>query len=149
MGCTNLKQIHNAYLDVFNIFLLSINYFFWKKAAAGNYSKRPYIEMTIPSVLDDSLAPKDTNNMVITLFVQYSPYSLQGGWNEEKKEAWKKTVFDVIDEYAPNFSKSVLFADVLTPPDLEKVFNLTGFFIFFFFFKFENFWKFPIFFKFN
>ena len=76
--------------------------------------------------------------MVITLFVQYSPYSLEGGWNEEKKEAWKKTVFDVIDEYAPNFSKSVLFADVLTPPDLEKVFNLTGFFIYFFF---ENFLK--------
>lgn len=82
--------------------------------------------MTIPSILDDSLTPKDSNHMVITLFVQYSPYSLKGGWNAEKKEAWKNQVFKVIDEYAPNFSNSVLFADVLTPPDLEKVFNLTG-----------------------
>jgi len=99
---------------------------FRHKAAGGKYSQRPYIEMTIPSVLDDSLTPKDSSNMVITLFVQYSPYSLQGGWNDEKKEAWKKVVFNVIDEYAPNFSNSVLFADVLTPPDLERVFNLTG-----------------------
>ena len=82
--------------------------------------------MTIPSVLDDSLTPKDSNNLVITLFVQYSPYSLKGGWNTEKKESWKNQVFKVIDEYAPNFSNSVLFADVLTPPDLENVFNLTG-----------------------
>lgn len=98
------------------------------KAISGRYSQRPYIEMTIPSILDDSLTPKDSNNMVITLFVQYSPYNLNGGWNEEKKENWKNLVFNVIDEYAPNFSKSVVFADVLTPPDLEKVFNLTGYF---------------------
>ena len=82
--------------------------------------------MTIPSILDDSLAPKDTNNMVITLFVQYSPYHLEATWTEENKEKWKNHVFAVIDEYAPGFSKSVLFTDMLTPVDLEKVFNLTG-----------------------
>lgn len=82
--------------------------------------------MTIPSVLDDSLTPKGSNNLVITLFVQYSPYNLTGGWNEKQKENWKNIVFKTIDEYAPNFSKSVLFADILTPVDLENIFNLTG-----------------------
>lgn len=82
--------------------------------------------MTIPSVLDKTLVPKNSEDLVITLFVQYSPYNLNGGWTPEAKNQWKNTVYKTIDEYAPNFSKSIVFEDILTPKDIEEVFGLTG-----------------------
>jgi phytoene dehydrogenase-like protein len=35
-------------------------------------------------------------------------------------------VFSNIEEYAPGFSDSIIGMEVLTPPDLEEIFGLTG-----------------------
>jgi phytoene dehydrogenase-like protein len=100
----NMGQIDAAYRD----------------AAAGRPSQRPIIEMTLPSVLDPSLAPPGKH--VCLLFVQYVPYE---GWDAAgAREAFADRVFAVIDEFAPGFSASVLHRDVLTPPDLERIFSL-------------------------
>ena len=53
-------------------------------AKYGEFSPRPVVEMTIPSFRDDSLAP--TGKHVLSAIVQYAPYGLQGGWNEDAKE---------------------------------------------------------------
>eukprot|EP01018_Ginkgo_biloba_P001423 Gb_31329 [translate_table: standard] len=92
----------------------------------GYPSRRPLIEMTIPSVLDNTISPPGKH--VINLFIQYTPYKLQeGSWQDSAiRDAFAHQCFNLIDEYAPNFSSSIIGYDMLAPPDLEKVFGLTG-----------------------
>lgn len=85
------------------------------------------VEMVIPSMLDPTLTPKDSNHLVAQLFVMYSPNTLKNGqWDDSTKEKFKKATYDVINEYAPGFSDLIVHEDVLFPPDLEKIFGLTG-----------------------
>lgn len=58
--------------------------------------------------------------------LQYCPYNIPGGWTEAARESFAKRCFSLVDEYAPGFSSSVLHYEVLAPPDLERVFGLTG-----------------------
>uniref|UniRef100_A0A8C8M9M8 Pyridine nucleotide-disulfide oxidoreductase domain-containing protein 2 n=1 Tax=Oncorhynchus tshawytscha TaxID=74940 RepID=A0A8C8M9M8_ONCTS len=87
---------------------------------------RPMIEMTIPSVLDPTLAPPGSH--VVLLFTQFTPYSLVGGraWTDQDREAFADSVFSWIEQYAPGFKSSIVGKDILTPPDLERIFGLTG-----------------------
>ena len=58
--------------------------------------------------------------------MQYAPCRLAESTWDEKRDAFADRCFDLIDEYAPNFKRSVLARQALTPLDLERVFNLTG-----------------------
>jgi len=88
-------------------------------------SSRPIIEMTIPSVLDKTLAPD--GRYIVNLFTQNTPYSPEGKpWTDKMREDYAEKCFDMIEELAPGFKSSVVFKEVLTPPDLEKTFGLTG-----------------------
>ncbi len=91
--------------------------------ARGRPSERPMVEVCIPSVLDETLAPDGRH--VVSLFVQYVPYESSGGGSAWKDE-FVRRVLDVIDEYAPGFSSRVLHYQALSPRDLEEVFGLTG-----------------------
>jgi len=105
----SMGEIHNAYLD----------------AAAGRPSATPVVEMTLPSALDDSLAPPGCH--VAGLFVQYAPYALAGGrsWDDPGvKEAFAESAFAVVERHAPGFRDSILHADLLSPLDLERTFGL-------------------------
>lgn len=98
----------------------------YQNASNGLPSRRPMLEMTIPSSMDSSISPPGKH--VINLFVQYTPYSpSDGSWEDPAyREAFAQKCFGLIDEYAPGFSSSVIGYDMLTPPDLERVFGLTG-----------------------
>jgi phytoene dehydrogenase-like protein len=93
-------------------------------AKYGRPSAEPVLECTIPSVVDPTVAPPGRHLM--SMFVQYAPYELRDGSWDDRREAFADRCFDLMDEYAPNFKRSVLDRQVLTPPDLERVFNLTG-----------------------
>jgi len=93
-------------------------------AKYGRPSARPVLECTIPSVVDPTVAPPGRHLM--SIFVQYAPYALRGATWEEVREPFADRCFALLDEYAPNFSRSVLARQVLAPPDLERVFGLTG-----------------------
>ncbi|XP_042461201.1 pyridine nucleotide-disulfide oxidoreductase domain-containing protein 2-like [Zingiber officinale] len=97
-----------------------------RDASNGIPSRRPIIEMTIPSVLDHTISPPGQH--VINLFVQYTPYKLsEGTWQDPSiRESFAQRCFSLIDEYAPGFSSSIIGYDMLTPPDLEREFGLTG-----------------------
>jgi phytoene dehydrogenase-like protein len=82
------------------------------------------LECTIPSVVDPTVAPPGRHLM--SIFVQYAPYELRDGSWDDQREPFADRCFDVLDEYAPNFKSAVLDRQVLTPLDLERVFNLTG-----------------------
>ncbi|KAE8647588.1 pyridine nucleotide-disulfide oxidoreductase domain-containing protein 2 [Cucumis sativus] len=92
----------------------------------GFPSKRPIIEMTIPSSLDKTVSPPGKH--VVSLFTQYTPYEpLDGSWDDDTyRDLYAKRCFKLIDEYAPGFSSSIIGYDMLTPPDLEKEIGLTG-----------------------
>ena len=93
-------------------------------AKYGNFSRRPYIDMVIPSLTDPSVAPAGKH--VMSCFVQYAPYKLRPGLNwDEQREAFGNNVIDTIAEYAPNIKNIIVGKQVLTPLDLEREFGLS------------------------
>jgi len=93
-------------------------------AKYGNFSRRPYIDMVIPSLTDPSVAPPGKH--VMSCFVQYAPYKLRPGLNwDDQREAFGNTVIDTIAEYAPNIRNIIINRQVLTPLDLEREFGLS------------------------
>jgi phytoene dehydrogenase-like protein len=94
-------------------------------AKYGYPSKQPIIEATIPSVLDDTLAPP--GKYVMSMFTQYFPYKLAPGLSlEEEKEKYADRCFEMMERFAPNFRRAVIHRQVLSPVDLERRFGLTG-----------------------
>ncbi len=92
-------------------------------AKYGDYSRRPYIDIVIPSLTDPSVAPPGKH--VLSCFVQYAPYKLREGTWDEKHEAFGDNVIDTIAEYAPNIKNIIVGRQVVTPLDLEREFGLT------------------------
>ncbi len=92
-------------------------------AKYGSISRRPYIDVVIPSLTDPSVAPP--GKQVLSCFVQYAPYKLKEGSWEEKREAFADTVINTLAEYAPNIKNIIVGRQVLTPLDLEQEFGLT------------------------
>jgi phytoene dehydrogenase-like protein len=95
----------------------------YDEAKYGDYSKRPYIDMVIPSLTDPSVAPPGKH--VMSCFVQYAPYKLKEGTWDEKREAFGDTVVDTIAEHAPNLKNIIVGRQVVTPLDLEREWGLT------------------------
>jgi phytoene dehydrogenase-like protein len=94
-------------------------------AKYGRFSRRPYIDMVIPSLTDPSVAPPGKH--VLSCFVQYAPYKLQEGpeaW-EQQREAFGDTVIDTVAEYAPNIKNIIIGRQVVTPLDLDREWGLT------------------------
>ncbi|HEX9223299.1 MAG TPA: NAD(P)/FAD-dependent oxidoreductase [Candidatus Acidoferrales bacterium] len=92
-------------------------------AKYGRFSRRPYIDVVIPSLTDPSVAPPGKH--VLSCFVQYAPYKLAGGAWDDQREAFGDTVIETLREYAPNLKKIIIGRQVLTPLDLEREFGLT------------------------
>ena len=94
-------------------------------AKSGRFSRRPYIDMVIPTLVDPSMAPPGKH--VMSCFVQYAPYHLAEGdeWDDGRRDAFGETVVDTIAERAPNIRELILHAQVLTPKDIEDRFGLS------------------------
>ena len=96
----------------------------YDEAKYGRYSRRPYIDMVIPSLTDPSVAPPGKH--VMSCFVQYAPYNLrEGGTWDDHREAFGDTVIETIAQHAPNIKDIILHRQVLTPLDIERTFGLT------------------------
>ncbi|PYR59387.1 MAG: amine oxidase, partial [Acidobacteria bacterium] len=95
----------------------------YDQAKYGEFSRRPYIDMVIPTLTDPSVAPPGKH--ILSCFVQYAPYKLKSGTWDEQRDAFGDAVIDTLAEYAPNIREIVLHRQVLTPLDLEREFGLT------------------------
>lgn len=93
-------------------------------AKYGRFSRRPYLDIIIPSMIDPSMAPPGKH--VMSIFVQYAPYDLADGatWPNER-EAFGDAVIDTLSEYVPNLKDILLHRQVISPWDLEQTFGLT------------------------
>jgi phytoene dehydrogenase-like protein len=92
-------------------------------AKYGEFSKRPYMDIVFPSMIDPGMAPPGKH--VMSCFVQYAPYKVNGGWTDQKREALGDAVVDTIAQFAPNFKSTILHRQVVTPLDIERVTGLT------------------------
>jgi phytoene dehydrogenase-like protein len=89
----------------------------------GNFSRQPYLEATIPSLTDPTLAPDGKH--VMSIYMQYAPYKLKGDWESQRKELGQ-TVVKTLAQYAPNLPELILTHQIITPLDLEEKYGLTG-----------------------
>ncbi|MBI2627029.1 MAG: NAD(P)/FAD-dependent oxidoreductase [Parcubacteria group bacterium] len=97
-----------------------------QEGAHGVPSTKPTLEITIPSSVDDTLAPDGCHLM--NVFIQYTPYHLAGGqvWTKEFKEAYfQNNILGVMREYISNIDDIILDYQILSPFDLEQKFSLT------------------------
>ena len=89
----------------------------------GNFSRAPYLEVTIPSLSDPTLTPEGKH--VMSIYMQYAPYKLKGSWEDQRK-ALGQTVVQTLAKYAPDLPGKILTHQIITPLDLEEVYGLTG-----------------------
>jgi len=94
-------------------------------AKYGAFSRKPFMDVVIPSLTDPTVAPPGKHTM--SIFVQYAPYKLKEGaadWPNQR-EAFGDAVIDTLSEYMPNLKSRILHRQVLTPWDLEQIYGLT------------------------
>ncbi|MEK7312588.1 MAG: NAD(P)/FAD-dependent oxidoreductase [Chloroflexota bacterium] len=92
-------------------------------AKYGDFSRQPYMDIIIPSMIDPEMAPPGKH--VMSIFVQYAPYNIEGGWTDAKREAFGETVINTLEQYAPNIKSIILHRDVVTPLDIEEKIGMT------------------------
>jgi phytoene dehydrogenase-like protein len=92
-------------------------------AKYGRFSRKPYVDIVIPSLTDPSVAPPGKH--VMSCFVQYAPYHLKDGNWDSQRDAFGDFVVDTISEYAPNLRNIILHRQVVTPLDLEREWGLS------------------------
>jgi len=93
-------------------------------AKYGRFAREPYVDMIFPSMIDPDMAPPGKH--VMSCFVQYAPYDLEGGWDDARREAFGETVISTIERYAPNIRRAIIGKQVLTPADTERIAGITG-----------------------
>jgi phytoene dehydrogenase-like protein len=100
-------------------------------AKYGQVSRRPYLDMIFPSMIDPDMAPPGQH--VMSCFVQYAPYDLEGGWDPSPgsgqvhpRDRLGETVISTIEQYAPNIRKAIVGMQVITPKDIESIAGITG-----------------------
>ncbi|HKW49753.1 MAG TPA: NAD(P)/FAD-dependent oxidoreductase [Gemmatimonadaceae bacterium] len=103
----NLEYLERAYDD----------------AKYGSFSRNPYMDIVIPSMIDPGMAPPGKH--VMSIFVQYAPYDLKGGWNDIQREAFGDAVVKTLSRYAPNLESLIIGRQVLTPADIERITGLS------------------------
>ena len=93
-------------------------------AKYGDFSSQPYLDITIPSLSDRSLAPEGAH--VMSIHVQYAPYKLkQGDWISRKEE-FADAIVDALTAYAPDLKQLIIQRQIITPLDLEQRYGLAG-----------------------
>jgi len=92
-------------------------------AKYGEFSRRPYMDIVIPSMIDPGMAPPGKH--VMSIFVQYAPYHLNGGWTDARREAFGDAVVDTVACHAPNLKRAIIGRQVLSPADIERITGLS------------------------
>ena len=90
----------------------------------GEFSPAPYLDISIPTIQDNTLAP--AGKQVMSIYMQFAPYLLKAGNWPQQRDALRDAVIKTVGEYAPDFASKILGVQTLTPADLEATYGLTG-----------------------
>jgi phytoene dehydrogenase-like protein len=90
----------------------------------GGFSRAPFLDITVPSILDNSLAPEGKH--VMSIYMQFAPYQLrQGSWAQQRDKL-ADTIVKTLSSYAPDLPDKILAREILTPCDFEETYGLSG-----------------------
>jgi phytoene dehydrogenase-like protein len=84
----------------------------------------PFVEGNIPTTFDRKLAPDGTH--VFSMFTQWVPKDWNQEPHREELESYADRIFDLYDELAPNFRRSVIDRQILSAYDMEQELGLIG-----------------------
>jgi phytoene dehydrogenase-like protein len=98
--------------------------FAFDNAKYGECSEKPVLEMVIPSLREDSMAPPGQH--VLSAHVMYVPNKLKGGWTQQARDDMYQRTIDTIALYAPDIREHIIHGELLTPADLEQQCGATG-----------------------
>lgn len=90
----------------------------------GEWSRSPYLQISIPSLSDPTMAPPGGH--VMSINAQYAPYNLRSGAWASSAAVFADGVIDTLARYAPDVKSLILHRQVITPRDLEMKYGLTG-----------------------
>jgi phytoene dehydrogenase-like protein len=93
-------------------------------AKYGEVSTEPWLDITVPSVLDAELAP--AGGHVMSVYAHYAPYALRGTDWSSQGDVFLKTVLETLERYAPGLRSTIVSADIITPADLHRDHGLSG-----------------------
>ncbi|HEY6359888.1 MAG TPA: NAD(P)/FAD-dependent oxidoreductase [Vicinamibacterales bacterium] len=93
-------------------------------AKYGEPSADPWLDITIPSILDPQLAPAGAH--VMSIYVHYSPATLRGSDWDAAAGPLLQRVLRTIERFAPGLSSLVAATQVITPRALERDFGFHG-----------------------
>src|SRR5262245_56155246 len=93
-------------------------------AKYGRPATNPMLECTMATALDSTLAPPGKH--ILSMFIQYAPYHLKDSTWDVERDRFADRCFDLMNEYAPNFKASVIDRVVIAPPDMERLWGITG-----------------------
>ena len=96
----------------------------FQDAVQGRASARPFADICIPSVFDDSLAPP--GHHVVSMFTQWVPHEWSASPHRAEVEAHADAVVARVEEVAPGFTSSVLHRQVIGPYEMETEYGLVG-----------------------
>ena len=98
--------------------------FAFDDAKYSECSKEPVMEVVVPSLEDESLAPDGKH--VLSAHIMFVPRELKGGWDDAARTAMAERAIDSLTQYAPNLRAQILHSEFLAPPDLEREYRVTG-----------------------
>lgn len=90
----------------------------------GTFSERPVLEIHVPSVSDDSLAP--AGDSAVSILVHYAPHALDGWWDDRQRDVLQRAVLRVLAPYVDDLTDRIAGSELLTPVDLEARYGLAG-----------------------
>ena len=90
----------------------------------GEFSEEPVIEITLPTVHDQTLAPPGRH--VLSAVVQCAPHALKRGWDEPARRTFQDRIIDTIEQVAPGLRGRIIASQLLTPADIERKFRISG-----------------------
>ena len=90
----------------------------------GEFSKAPYLDVSIPTILDPSLAPDGKH--VLSACVQFAPFTLKEGNWDSRRHDLGHTGVKTLAAYAPNLPNLIESMQVITPLDFERSYGFTG-----------------------
>jgi phytoene dehydrogenase-like protein len=93
-------------------------------AKYGEFSPQPYMDITIPTLTDSSLAPHGAH--VMSIHAQFAPYELKEGDWDSRREELGDVIVNALSAYVPNLKELIVGRRILTPLDLERTYGLSG-----------------------
>jgi len=90
----------------------------------GEISAAPWLDITVPSVLDVELTP--TGGHVMSVYAHYAPYLLRGTDWSSMRQTFMTRVLATLEDHAPGLGALIVGAEIITPTELHTDYGFSG-----------------------